>query len=390
MNGNRRNRAGGARCGALSSLLFATLSGACWGGPAQSEQVGEPSLDQIEQAVRDGCAPASFAGKIARAGTDEVDLLFVVDDSGSMREELESVSRELPKVAQALTSGDLDGDGTADILPVQSLRIGVVTSNLGADFLEHLVPSCGVPGDNGAMLRSADGQRYFEFHAGDPLSAFEALTATVAASGTDGCGLEQPFEAALAALTGEPAYGRSHDGPDNGDFLRERSVLGVLLISDEDDCSALPPQRLFEDTEGLNMVCALKAEDPGVMTTVDSFVVRLRALRDNLPSRLVFGAFAGVPAGTSLSAAEILKDPRMQIVPDETSEHPTADLPRPVCTSDHGSASPARRITQAVGAFGDQGIVQSICDADLAQRMQTTVHMRPKSFAPRPAGAASD
>ena len=57
---NGPSRAWGARCGALSSSLFAFL-GACWEGPADEAQAGEPTLAQVEQAVRDGCAPASFA-----------------------------------------------------------------------------------------------------------------------------------------------------------------------------------------------------------------------------------------------------------------------------------------------------------------------------------------
>jgi hypothetical protein len=378
-------RSTSARAG-LSCVLYAALAAGCWGGT--DTEGGEPSAEQIAQAVRDGCAPASFAGKIARAGTDAVDLLMVVDNSGSMRAELASVARELPELALALTSGDLDGDGAPDILPVQSLRVGVVTSNLGAAFIERVVPACEVPGDNGRLVRSPSGQLYFEYHAGDSVSAFDELAATLKELGAhgNGCGIEQPFEASLAALTGDAPHGRGR-GPDNGDFLRDDSVLGVLLMTDEDDCSALPPQQLFDpdgDTENFNMVCALQADEPGVLVPVETFVARLRALRADFPSRLVFGAFAGVPTGTTLSPEQILELPAMQIVPGDSPAQP---LPRAACESEHAAASPARRVTRAVSAFGAQGIVQSICDEDLAQRMQRTVMQLAKSFEPLPACA---
>ena len=41
------------------------------------------------------------------------DILFVIDNSGSMREEQAALVREIPKLIRILTSGDRDGDEAA-------------------------------------------------------------------------------------------------------------------------------------------------------------------------------------------------------------------------------------------------------------------------------------
>jgi hypothetical protein len=60
-----------------------------------------------------------------------VDLLFVIDDSGSMLEEQSAVIPEVPNLVRVLTSGDLDGDGTQDFLPIEDLRVAVTSTNMG-------------------------------------------------------------------------------------------------------------------------------------------------------------------------------------------------------------------------------------------------------------------
>jgi len=45
---------------------------------------------------------------------DEVDLIFLVDNSGSMADEQVALQRELPSLVSALVSGDQDGDGVED------------------------------------------------------------------------------------------------------------------------------------------------------------------------------------------------------------------------------------------------------------------------------------
>jgi hypothetical protein len=379
--------------------VFTLSVAACTGGMQTGKGDGapntddSPSVEQIEQAVREGCAPGSFAGKIARAGTDQVDLLVVVDRSKSMREELDSLSRELPKVAQALTSGDLDGDGESDIMPVQSLRVAITSNDIGAEQVG--IPTCKRPGDGANLFKAPSGKRYFEYEAGASEESFGGLGELFLELGADGCGFEQPFEATLAALSGEAPYADLSDAwpaPEATDFLRERSVLAVLLVTDEDDCSALPPQALFVPNthdprfgdQGLNLRCALNADDSELLRPVDEFVTRLKAMRSDIPSRLIFGAFAGAPVGTTKTPEELLSDPALQLRIDGD---PASDisLPAPACQTETTYAMPPRRIVQAAAAFGAQGVVQSICDEDLATPLTKAMLTLAESFEPLPA-----
>jgi hypothetical protein len=94
--------------------------------------------------------------------------------------------------------------------------------------------------------------------------------ACVAAMGTGGCGFTQPLEAALKAVTPTTssitfAMGTvGHGDGVNAGFVRPDSLLVVLVLTDEDDCSALDPD-LFNPssaryTGALNLRCFMYPE----------------------------------------------------------------------------------------------------------------------------------
>src|SRR6185295_7150212 len=82
-----------------------------------------------------------------------LDLLFVVDDSGSMKEEQASLQRELPHMIERLTTGDIDGDGDADQLPIDELHLGVVSSDMGLVGISG-IDKCEGLGDDGLLLHA--------------------------------------------------------------------------------------------------------------------------------------------------------------------------------------------------------------------------------------------
>src|SRR5689334_5874803 len=81
------------------------------------------------------CLGSGVVAEIAVTNIDKVDLLFMVDNSGSMAQEQESLSKEFPKLIKVLTTGDRNQDGDnmdeTDFAPAKDLHLGVVSSDLG-------------------------------------------------------------------------------------------------------------------------------------------------------------------------------------------------------------------------------------------------------------------
>jgi hypothetical protein len=157
-------------------------------------------------------------------GVPQLDLLFVIDDSEGMA-----------PLQAALTAGIgalLDGLAGADY------RIGVVSTDLGID--PYSGPGCTVAGGAGGRLLNlprlpgcvGPGERFLtRTNTADPGAAF----ACIASLGENGCGFERPLEAALRALG--PAMPATNQG-----FLRSAASLLIVIVSNEDDCSAADPK----------------------------------------------------------------------------------------------------------------------------------------------------
>lgn len=176
--------------------------------------------------------------------TRPVDLLFVVDNSGSMRQEQGALRAQIPRLMAAFMTGDLNADGTAEHPPITDLHLGVISTDMGLpDVPGREWLGCGDEseryGDNGTLLtRGSDdptggtggtggdggasggiadcstwfwsGQESFiewqrsDSHddAGDEKesSGVAGSLSCLASLGTSGCGFEQQLEATLKAL----------------------------------------------------------------------------------------------------------------------------------------------------------------------------------------------
>jgi hypothetical protein len=136
-----------------------------------------------------------------QVSTDEVDILFVIDDSSSMAEEQARLTDGFDAFADELEAAASD------------FHLGVTGTTLSGYGDDLQAPLVGDP----PFLTDADrGLR----------SAFESR-ALLGMSGSD---REQGLAAALLAL--DPAAG----GPNEG-FLRAASQLVIVFVSDEDDCT---------------------------------------------------------------------------------------------------------------------------------------------------------
>lgn len=353
------------------------------------------------------CTTAGVQNRLEVEPVSSVDLLFMIDNSGSMREEQEKLRRELPRMVTALVTGDLDGDGANPGPRVTSLRVGIVTSDMGVggvgsdDPVAHGIPTCGWDGttfdyahanygDDGILRRSArdvsvpgspaaydcdlDANGIADSVSSATLPAYLTFEATgtqaeqdaqreefvrrvacFANVGIGGCVFEQQLESVLKAVTppsetnalsggafhsapgnvaGSLGHGHGSDptmdsGAINAGWFREDALLAIVLVTDEDDCSASDP-RVFDfgstdvgiddpyDVYQAQTRCV--RYEGQLVHPVERYVRGLLARRPGHASRLVFAAITGVPADLTDEPGEgvdnldaILADPRMAV-----------------------------------------------------------------------------
>jgi hypothetical protein len=183
----------------------------------------------------------------------EVDLLFLVDSSGSMEGEQATLKAQFPALIEALRTPKLGPAGcslAAGNCNIPDVRIGVITPDLGfgtrsstcreggdqAKLLNQpRTAGCPTPADpwisydnkaSGATTNVSTGSS-------DPVARIAEAFACIAAVGAGGCGFEHQLEATRRAL--DPALKL------NPGFVRPEALLAVVLITDEDDCSASNP-----------------------------------------------------------------------------------------------------------------------------------------------------
>jgi hypothetical protein len=317
-----------------------------------------------------------------QGGANDVDLLVLVDNSGSMKEEQDNLAANMPGLIATLTNpGDQDGDGEADP-GVDTLHIGVISTDMGTGG-EGTLCSNAEAGDDGVLqhLPSTEVEgcdaTYPSFltydAAGDESIGLDFEC--IAKLGTGGCGFEQQLAAVEKALTVHAAPGAANDG-----FLRRDALLAVLLVTDEEDCSAADPHLFDNQDSSLGSVMDLRCyEHPEMLRSVDEFVTSILSVKPDHPEDIVVAAITGVPAdlvalgegqyGQDADEFEdVLNDSRMQEIVDVSGGRlvPSCDV------AGLGLAYPPRRIVQFVEQMdleGASGIVQSICQADWGPTM---------------------
>lgn len=225
----------------IGLLLGATLVSA---GCNQSSLVGVPST-RVE--TRQQIFQEPLPGK--------VDILWVIDDSGSMGAEQALVANGFQAFANEF-------------------------AGLGLDF--HLAVTSMDPrasADPGALVGNPPFLTAATMDLGDEFIQRAML-------GTDGGPREAGLETAQLALS-EPML----SGPNAG-FLRDDAILAILFLTDEDDQSLLPGQ---PEPSGADV------DDPfwreANLAPVQGFVDNFLALKDGNPEMLFAAAIVGDPIG---------------------------------------------------------------------------------------------
>jgi hypothetical protein len=183
------------------------------------------------------CLSTTFTEKV----NNKVDILFMIDDSSSMNEMQQKFYDQLPNFVSTLQSA----------LTPPDLHIAVVSSDMGAPGDSTAGIGCTSSGDQGQFqdlpqgtctdttlqlgdtFISDDGAGNKNYT--DP-NLSQALQC-IALLGEQGCGFEHQLASIDRALGADGSLAPST----NANFLRDAAYLGIVILTNEDDCSATPP-----------------------------------------------------------------------------------------------------------------------------------------------------
>ncbi len=363
---------------------------------------------------------AAIASPAASASDRNVDILFMIDNSSEMTamqkklalqmptfiESFESLAGGLPNVHIAVISSDLGapGDATSSLMCTAAGDKGLFQVGAGCTT-SPLVPGA-------TFISNVDGVANYTGNLEDVLSCVTLL-------GYQGCGFEHQLGSIARALGADGAPMPA----ENAGFLRPDAELAIIVLSNEDDCSAPSPTPLFSlngepqnltnslgpianyrcnefghlcidpagdprkliqppetppsDAQGtpaaptLNLTGCESLDTDGLLIPVSTLVSGIKALKSDPDNQIVVGAIVAPPTpyavswippvgGTNLRPGELW--PQM--------EHSCGAAggvnPLGQVTTDGSFGDPAVRIVQWVKGFGDNGVVTSVCDANYA------------------------
>jgi hypothetical protein len=324
-------------------------------------------------------------GRVITSLSRQLDLLFVIDDSLNMAAHQEVLVAAFPRLLEVLGAGG----------QLPDLHLGIVSTDVGADPRslgeEFVVAGCEGDGRDGRLVLGAPGASCGSIDGSWLVDVADAAGgrsrnyqgslidrfACAATLGSDGCGFEMPLEALRRAI--------GH--PDNEGFFRDASVLGVIILSDEDDCSIHDltmlgdsPFASLDSTFG--PLASFRCTDFGVRCESVNCTEFPRELRCegvrrgcepdersafmHPPAHFVEALVAFKGGHADLVVAAVVGDPEPFEVEhqfDETNFLVRARLV-PSCQSAAGPADPAVRLHAFADAFA-QGHRASVCESSL-------------------------
>ena len=338
------------------------------------DQLYDPPDDSSGDPVDDSSPPPPGAG---------VDILVVVDNSGSMAEEQQALKLAFPQLISALLDPPVDPvSGERVHEPVRDMHIGVVSTDMGVGGYD--VQTCDEPisGDDGILMHMPraegcapsypDFLSYLIGGGEEPSTAMiNALSddfGCIATLGTSGCGFEQQLEAARKALVVHSATGGANAG-----FLREDTILIIVFLTDEEDCSA-DDTSIYDIVSlpySINLQCYYQK---GKLHGISRYATDFMGLRTN-PDYLLAVMLVGVPqdpacigGGDDLAGCLAVEEMQEVVRPDGELLEFSCKYP-PGCTPpdppDSGTclttAFPPIRFVQLARQLGESGMVLSIC-----------------------------
>ena len=326
-----------------------------------------------------------------------LDILFVIDTSSSMRLSQATLEANFPLFMNVLEN--LPGG-----LP--NIHVAVISTDMGAG--DGSISGCTGTGNSGIFQYTARGactdttlapgatfisnvNGVKNYTAADISDVFSCI----AALGESGCGFEHQFASVMRALGADGVAAPA----ENAGFLRQDALLAIVMVTNEDDCSARPGIPLFDATSNLTLasqlgpvtnfrcnefghVCNGAAPSRlaptgmvtdtvtltgctssgcgGLLTPVAEFTARIKALKVDPAKEILVAAITGPTTPYEVHWKN----------PSTTDTGPWPEISHS-CTAQDGSfADPAVRISEWVSAFGPNGFVSSICEPNFMPALQ--------------------
>lgn len=155
----------------------------------------------------DALGPTIWTDQFQQRTVEASDILFVIDDSGSMQDEQDELIANFQNFSENFVGTNLD------------YHIGVVRADLAAGN--------GNLADWGILEGLPDGSQWIDPDTENMAPVFQDV-ANVGAAGAGQC--EMGLQASMSALTYQ-----THPGMPNDGFYREDGLLSLVIISDEAD-----------------------------------------------------------------------------------------------------------------------------------------------------------
>lgn len=368
------------------------------------------------------CNAHAVTAEIETQALQNLDMVFAIANTASMADEQTALADQFPRLITILSTGDLNADGEIDFPPVQSLRLAVVSSDLGLPGIDD-VAGCSGLGDEGLFRSSGNGSivgcsptydpPFLTFSAdqGDEAAVIAADLACIATLGTDGCGIQQPLESLLKAVwpandqnvtfvtdpSGFGMFGQAGPGGPNGAFFRDDSLIALVVVTDGEDCSSRRMDHLVPgaSANGMGTRCFYEAQRgmDSNLFQINRYSELFKMLHVGNEQNVFFAAIAGVPprltdfdqkdqydfaspGDAERYADMVLADPEMQerIDDRQTPLELDDDGIVPSCNrGENAKAYPPRRLVEVAKAFGANGVIESICQDDLTQPINSLI-----------------
>lgn len=298
----------------MRALLALSLLGLVACGPSPSADDDDTAPD-ASSSRPDAWGPVELVDAAPDEPCDTMDILFVIDNSGSMQQEQTNLGENFPRFIEVLDGFDQDLD----------YRVGITSTGRDYDWTMEMFGGITIPesqdgGDNGALLQRCDmTQPWIEDTDPDRVATFDCA----AELGDSGPSKEMPLSVVKMAFSD-----RISDGTNVG-FLRDNALLGIVILTDEDDCS-------YEESVTLGIGESL-CDDK--MQPVAEYVDFL----DNLTGARGRWAVAVIAGATD-------------------------------CESVFGGAEEAVRLKEFINLAGDNAVLSSICEADLSVGLEDALN----------------